>query len=95
MKGNKQKTTQLLKTAKGQIEGVLKMIEDDRYCIDISNQLLAILSLIQKANKEVIKEGHVLWCEHNGHDIFRLSGGVVEHNSLLSCWVVVGGWVCV
>lgn len=61
MKGNKQKTTQLLKTAKGQIEGVLKMIEDDRYCIDISNQLLAILSLIQKANKEVIK-GHMLGC---------------------------------
>lgn len=61
MRGDKKKTTQLLKTAKGQIEGILKMIEDDRYCMDISNQLLAVSSLIEKANKEVIK-GHMLGC---------------------------------
>lgn len=61
MKGDKQKTTLLLKTAKGQIEGIIKMIDDDRYCMDISNQLLAVSSLIQKANKEVIK-GHMLSC---------------------------------
>ena len=31
---------------------ILKMIEEDRYCIDISNQLLAVESIIGKANKE-------------------------------------------
>ena len=36
-----------LKTARGQIDAVIKMIEDERYCIDISNQLLAIQSLIK------------------------------------------------
>ena len=41
-----------LKTARGQIDAVIKMIEDERYCIDISNQLLAIQSLIKNAINE-------------------------------------------
>jgi len=39
MKADKDKITRLLKTARGQIDGLLKMLEDDRYWIDISNQL--------------------------------------------------------
>lgn len=61
MKGDKKKTSRLLKTAKGQVEGILKMIEDDRYCIDISNQLLAVEAIIKKVNKEVIR-GHMKSC---------------------------------
>ena len=30
----------LLKTARGQLDGIIKMIEEERYCIDISNQIL-------------------------------------------------------
>lgn len=45
---------QLLKTARGQLDGVLRMIEEDRYCIDVSNQLLAVQALLRKANKELI-----------------------------------------
>ena len=41
MKANRKEVERLLKTARGQIDGVLKMIEEDRYCIDISNQLMA------------------------------------------------------
>ena len=55
MKADKNKITRLLKTAKGQIDGILKMIEDDRYCIDISNQILATNSILKKANLEIIK----------------------------------------
>lgn len=61
MKGDKKKTLQLLRTARGQIDGIIKMIEDDRYCIDISNQLMAVQSLIQKANQEVLR-GHLQHC---------------------------------
>lgn len=50
-----QKTLQLLKTAKGQIEGIIKMIEDDRYCIDISNQIMACTALLKKSNSIVLK----------------------------------------
>ena len=55
MKADKKKITRLLKTAKGQIDGILKMIEDDRYCIDISNQILATNSILKKANLEILK----------------------------------------
>ena len=41
---------QSLKVAKGQIEGIINMIEDERYCVDISNQIIAVQSLLKKAN---------------------------------------------
>ena len=50
-----------LKTAKGQIDAVLKMIEDGRYCIDISNQIMAVASLLKKANL-LILEQHMNHC---------------------------------
>lgn len=44
----------LLETARGQISAVIKMIEGDRYCVDISTQLLATISLLKKANTSII-----------------------------------------
>ncbi|MBU3114847.1 metal-sensing transcriptional repressor, partial [Clostridium lacusfryxellense] len=32
---------QSLKTSRGQIDGIIKMMEDGRYCIDVSNQIIA------------------------------------------------------
>lgn len=51
----------LLKTARGQLDGILKMLEEDRYCIDISNQLLATQSILKKANQELIHQ-HLQHC---------------------------------
>ena len=39
----RKKAIQNLKIAKGQIEGIIKMIEDERYCIDVSNQIIAVI----------------------------------------------------
>lgn len=50
-----------LKTVKGQIEGIIKMIEDDRYCIDVSNQILASVALLKKANIFIL-QGHLKNC---------------------------------
>ncbi|HOO73960.1 MAG TPA: metal-sensing transcriptional repressor [Tepiditoga sp.] len=50
-----------IKTAKGQIEAVIKMIESERYCIDISKQLLATISLLKKAHTEILKK-HMETC---------------------------------
>lgn len=55
------KALNTLKTARGQIDSVIKMIEDGRYCIDISTQLLASLSLLKKANTEIINK-HMETC---------------------------------
>ncbi|MFZ2831340.1 MAG: metal-sensing transcriptional repressor [Mesotoga infera] len=51
----------ILKTARGQIDGIIRMIEDGRYCIDISTQLLAVISLLKKANTSVVNR-HIETC---------------------------------
>ncbi len=51
----------LLKTARGQMNAVIKMIENDRYCVDISTQLLAAVSLLKKANTSIINK-HMETC---------------------------------
>lgn len=50
-----------LKTARGQIEGIMKMMEDDRYCIDISNQIIAVHGVLKKTNILILKQ-HLLHC---------------------------------
>ena len=36
MRADRTKVAPLLRTARGQLDGVLKMIEDDRYCMAVS-----------------------------------------------------------
>ncbi len=55
MKADQEKVIRLLKTARGQLDGLLRMLEDDRYCMDISNQLLATQAILKKVNKEVVQ----------------------------------------
>ncbi|MDE7455042.1 MAG: metal-sensing transcriptional repressor [Clostridia bacterium] len=58
---DKAKVTRLLKTARGQMDGIIKMIEENRYCIDISNQIMACLAILEKVNKEVL-QSHISNC---------------------------------
>ena len=55
MRADHAQVTRLLKTARGQIDGILKMIEEDRYCLDVSHQLMATQSILKKANRMVLK----------------------------------------
>ncbi|QGU95315.1 metal-sensing transcriptional repressor [Clostridium bovifaecis] len=57
----RKKAEQYLKTAKGQIDGILKMLEEGRYCIDISNQIIASQALLKKANSMILKQ-HLNHC---------------------------------
>lgn len=61
MKANSMDINGLLKTAIGQLHGIQKMVEDDRYCIDISNQLLAVQSILKKTNLMILEE-HMKVC---------------------------------
>lgn len=61
MNEEKKAALQMLKTSKGQIEGIIKMIEDGRYCIDISNQIIAAQALLKKANSLILKQ-HMNHC---------------------------------
>ena len=61
MKADKEKVVPLLKTARGQLDGILKMVEEDRYCIDISTQLMATQSILARINADVLK-AHLEHC---------------------------------
>lgn len=61
MRADKEKAIRQLKTARGQIEGIMKMVEENRYCIDISNQLLATQAILKSINRDVIK-AHMSGC---------------------------------
>lgn len=50
-----------LKTARGQIDATIKMVEDDRYCVDISNQILAAIGLLKQANMDIL-DAHIKTC---------------------------------
>ena len=56
MKSDKEKVMRLLKTTRGQIDGILKMVEEDRYCIDISNQLMATQAILRNVNRDVLHD---------------------------------------
>ena len=64
MQADKKQITRLLKTARGQIDGILKMVEEDRYCIDISHQISASEAVLRRANKEVLA-AHMKHCVHD------------------------------
>lgn len=61
MNEERKKALQSLRISKGQIEGIIKMIEDERYCVDISNQIIAVQSLLKKANALILKQ-HLKHC---------------------------------
>ena len=61
MVADKTKVLRLLKTARGQLDAVIKMVEDDRYCVDISHQLMATEAMLNKVNKEILT-AHLKHC---------------------------------
>ncbi len=75
MMADKKEITKLLKTTKGQIEGILKMVEEDRYCIDVSNQLLASIAILKKINLNILNS-------HLNHCIKNASGENLDNKIL-------------
>lgn len=67
MKANVKKVTRKLNIAKGQLEGISKMVEEDAYCLDISNQLLAAIALLKSVNHEILS-AHLEHCIFNSND---------------------------
>ncbi len=64
MQADKRTAARLLKTARGQIDGILNMIEEDRYCLDISQQVMAAQSMLAKVNREILT-AHLTHCIQN------------------------------
>lgn len=83
MNSDQKKALQSLKTAKGQIEATIKMLEEGRYCVDISNQILAAQSLLKKADLLIIKQ-HMNHCVKEAFEQDKGSEKIDEVMELLA-----------
>jgi DNA-binding FrmR family transcriptional regulator len=53
-----------LKRIEGQVRGLARMVEDDRYCIDVVTQIAAARAALRRLEEEVLRD-HVAHCvEH-------------------------------
>ena len=57
----KQKTLGRLNRVEGQVRGITRMVEEDRYCIDVLNQLRAVRAALVSVEKEMLKN-HLHHC---------------------------------
>ena len=55
-----------LRRVEGQVRGVEKMVEDDRYCIDVITQISAIQAALDKVALGLL-DGHARHCVVGGH----------------------------
>ena len=67
MTDERKKALKNLKTVRGQIDGIINMIEEGRYCVDVSNQIMAAYSLLKRANLDIL-EGHLSHCVKESFD---------------------------
>ena len=63
-KDSKASVQKRLGRIEGQVRGLAKMVEEDRYCIDIVTQISAVRAALRRVEEEVLRD-HVAHCvEH-------------------------------
>ena len=55
-----------LARVEGQVRGIARMVEDDRYCIDVLTQISAIQAALDKVALGLL-DGHARHCMVGGH----------------------------
>ncbi|GBD49722.1 metal-sensitive transcriptional regulator [Methylopila sp. Yamaguchi] len=48
----------------GQVRGIARMLEEDRYCIDVVTQISAVRAALKRVEEEILKD-HVGHCVEN------------------------------
>lgn len=61
---DKQNMLRRLRRAEGQIRGIQRMLEEDRYCVDVLIQLAAVRAALDKVGLTLI-EDHTRGCVRN------------------------------
>ena len=63
-KDSKASILKRLNRIEGQVRGLARMVEEDRYCIDIVTQIAAVRAALRRAEEEILRD-HVAHCvEH-------------------------------
>ena len=52
----KPKILNRLSRIEGQVRGIARMVEDDRYCVDVLTQLQAVRAALLRVENEVLKD---------------------------------------
>ncbi len=67
---NKTKLLNRLNRIEGQVRGVARMVEEDRYCIDVLTQLQAVRAALSRVETEMLKDhlGHCIEAAITGGD---------------------------
>ena len=55
-----------LKRIEGQVRGIERMVEDDRYCIDVITQISAVQAALDKVALGLLDD-HARYCVVDGH----------------------------
>ncbi len=60
----KQGCLKRLQRIEGQVRGLTRMVEEDRYCIDVVTQISAVRAALRRLEEEILRD-HVAHCvEH-------------------------------
>lgn len=63
-KETKKPVLKRLSRIEGQVRGIVRMVGDDRYCIDVVTQISAVRAALRRAEEEILRD-HVGHCvEH-------------------------------
>ena len=63
-KPSKASSLKRLSRIEGQVRGLARMVEEDRYCIDIVTQISAVRAALRRVEEEVLRD-HITHCvEH-------------------------------
>lgn len=73
---HKQSALNRLKTVRGHLDGVIRMVEEERYCPDVMKQVSALQGSLEKVNR-VLLQNHVETCVLHAVEEGR-SGDVVD-----------------
>ena len=60
-KDSKASSLRRLNRIEGQVRGLARMVEEDRYCIDIVTQISAVRAALRRAEEEILAD-HVAHC---------------------------------
>jgi DNA-binding FrmR family transcriptional regulator len=58
---NKQSILNRLKTVRGHLDGIVRMVDDEAYCVDVMKQISAVQASLERANRLVLRN-HLETC---------------------------------
>ena len=63
--GHKKKALRRLRIIEGQVRGIHKLVEEERYCVDIVTQIASVQEALRGVSKEIVRN-HLETCVTEG-----------------------------